>query len=127
MTTIEFKGEKYKLQSEEEDIIVFKKIDEFEEYSLQNLASEYAELQDEYEYAEEEASNYQERVDEFRYCGYNEEDPDFHGMCLHQNGLDEEVRKIEERQFKVLGEIEKRLNNDSTEIMCLLNEYGVNY
>lgn len=127
MKTITFEDEKYKLISRKENKIIFEKINEFEQYDLHELASEYAMLIDEFESAEEKASNHQKRIDEFRYCGYNEEDEDFHGMCVYQNELDNNIGKIEHRQFKILNEIEKRLNNDSTEIMLFLNEYGIDY
>ena len=127
MKTITFEDEKYKLISRKEDMIIFKKINEFKQYDLHKLASEYAMLTDELESEEERASNHQRRIDEFRYCGYNEEDEDFHGMCVYQNELDNNVERIENKQSKILEEIEKRLNNDSTEIMLFLNEYGIDY
>ena len=108
MKTITFEDEKYKLISRKENKIIFEKINEFES-------------------AEENASNHQKRIDEFRYCGYNEEDENFHGMCVYQNKLDNDVEKIEKKKFKILEEIERRLNYQTSEIMNLLNEYGVDY
>ena len=127
MKTITFEDEKYKLISRKENKIIFEKINEFEQYDLHELASEYAMLIDEFESAEENASNHQKRIDEFRYCGYNEEDENFHGMCVYQNKLDNDVEKIEKKKFKILEEIERRLNYQTSEIMNLLNEYGVDY
>ena len=48
-------------------------------------------------------------------------------MCVYQNKLDNDVEKIEKKKFKILEEIERRLNYQTSEIMNLLNEYGVDY
>lgn len=127
MKTIEFENGVYELVEETDDTLLFKKLKDYEVYDLKDLASELSCLDEELRYARSEANEYQERIDEFRYCGYNEEDPDFHGMCLHQNHLDKKVDDLETEYNEFLNEIEKRLNNNTEKISELLHEFDIAY
>ena len=124
---IEYKGNKYSLIKETKDTIVFEKINSFKKYTVNELAEKLSNVKEEYDEAECEAEDHQKRVDEFRYCGYNEEDREFHGMCVYQNKLDNEVSELNKEYNNILSEIEKRLEHDSDRISDLLCEYGVDY
>lgn len=75
---------------------------------------------------EDEYSDYGKRVDEFAYCGYNEEDPDFHGMVLHLNSLGDKMDKSEKAKNEMLNELYKRTESmDRDEFESFIDEYGL--
>ena len=105
--------EDYELKSIEvtEDnklVVDYEKIEKpLTEERLVQLLSDLEETNDELREAEEEYSDYDNRVEEFRYCGYNEENPDFHGMCLHLNHLENNINEIDKTINKIRKEIDK--------------------
>lgn len=105
---VEYNSRFYELKKATEEELIFKRKQDFSELNTEDLEIRVEELEDELKYATERYDEYNERVEEFRYCGYTEEDPDFHGMCLHLNGLSEEVDKIEDILDKAKTELEKR-------------------
>lgn len=75
---------------------------------------------------EEEYNDYERRVDEFAYCGYNEEDPDFHGMVLHLNSLGDKVDRSEQTRNEMLKELYKRTESmDRDEFESFVDYYGL--
>lgn len=125
---IEYKNEKYELVSKTDNELLFRKIDPYKGWSLKELAEELIEKRDELEDAENECSDYNRRVNEFRYCGYTEEDPDFHGMCLHLNELEDEVNSINEKISKLTSAIEEKTENMSEEeFERFLDEYNLDW
>lgn len=125
---IEYKNQKYELVSETDNELVFRKVDPYKDWSLKELAEELYEKRDQLEDAEKEYNEYNGRVKEFRYCGYTEEDPDFHGMCLHLNQLEEEVDSIEEKIGKLTCIIqEKTKNMTEEEFENFLDEYNLEW
>lgn len=122
---IKFEDETYELNSSDEETLVFKIKNKYKKYSLTNLADQLIDLNEEFKDREEEYSDYDRRVEEFRYCGYNEEDPDFHGMCLHLNHIGDSLSDIEEEIFEIRNEIERRCDDlKFAEILDYLEDYG---
>ena len=105
---IEYEEKKYKFVKEDGNNIIFKRIGRFEDKTLLELLN-LREITKEYiEELNEEYDDYNSRVEEFRYCGYNEEDSDFHGMVLHLNSIGDNIDKEEEDMSEINDEISKR-------------------
>lgn len=75
-------------------------------------------LGEEIDEAWEEYWDYERRVDEFRYCGYNEEDPDFHGMCLTLNEYEDKARELEKEQEDILNKVTKYFTDEEILEVC---------
>lgn len=127
---ITYENQKYKFEKKDGERIIFKLcIDEkYKDTSLEQLLINLHSIQEDLDYAEEEYNEYNERVEEFAYCGYTEEDPDFHGMVLHLNTLEDEVNNITNQINELHDVIERRTKDiDDDEFVSLLDEYEVDW
>lgn len=121
---LKFEDGIYELVEQNEETLIFKikNYNKYSKLSIEDLGDTLECLREEYERAENECSEYNSRVNEFRYCGYNEEDPDFHGMCLHLSGLEDKCEELDNEINNIINEIEKRCNYDYEKIN---GEYGI--
>lgn len=113
---IEKNPNKY-LEKDNAGVLRFKKI----KYSKNDLISWLYGidlLQEEINEAWDEYWKYEKEVDEFRYCGYNEEDPNFRGMCLQLNDYENKARKLEKEQEDILNKIKKYFTEEEILEIC---------
>lgn len=127
---ITYEDKVYEFEKKDGERIIFKLCveDKYKDTPLEQLLINLNYARDDLEYEEEEYSEYNERVEEFAYCGYNEEDPDFHGMVLHLNTLGDKVDKTMNEINELVEVIEKRTKDmDNDEFIDLMIEYGVDW
>lgn len=122
---LKFEDETYTLVEQTDETLVFQIKNKYKQYGLYALADKLLDLKEEFKDIEDDYSSYNSRVEEFRYCGYNEEDPDFHGMCLHLNHIGDALKDIEKEMFEIRHEIEARCDTDSKfeEVIEYLADY----
>ncbi len=125
---IEYQNQTYKLTQASDKQLIFELIeDEITKTNLKELAKTLHRLEKEYKEKEQEYSEYSEYVDEFRNCGYTEEDYRFHTMCSHETNLSNQLKSIEEQKFNIYKAINLKLDeyDDEDEIQYLLELYDI--
>lgn len=105
------------LEKDDAGVLRFKRI-KYSRDDLVNWLYERDILEEEIDKAWKEYHDYEERVNEFRYCGYNEEDPDFHGMCLELNRYEDKARGLEKEQEIIISKINKYFTEEEIIEVC---------
>ena len=129
---IQYNEKTYELHSvgENEEILIFKlvKEDKYANWSLKDFIFRYEDNREEIRDLHEEYDAYNERVEEFIYCGYNEEDPDFHGMILCLNEKKENLDELKKENENIYAMIDERFEKmDEKELEYIISLYDIDW